>query len=396
MKYIGMSALDPIKDSPAVKNWLSRLSEGTGVAYAYNFKDFMAYLHDDPKFGGLTPDELIAHQRSVEKANEYDVLDAVQRWVLSREGMRRGSKANLMKAVRSFFEHSRMSLPVDKSFRVRGDRPQVPTLLTLNEVKQVCLASTKMYRAAFLVMLGGGLDQASLAYWSDNGWRDLKPQLEREEKIIMVTIPGRKGSKFATTFSTYVYGDALAALKTWVNERGDGEGPIFTTQMGYPLSKNSLNDYWVRKLKDLGYITPIAKGGGRGKSNERYGRGIHNLRDLFRSQWSKSGASPQIAESMMGHVVDKYGYDQSFKDEKFAKAQVTKAAHWLNIMSSGTPFALVSEDRVTDLERQLEEAKMVQGGRVAELEAKVDKLTEGLKMLYEHPELIEKLKRGEI
>ena len=238
-------------------------------------------------------------------------------------------------------------------------------------------------------MLCGGLDQASLVYWSQNGWLDLKPQLDNGEKSIRVTIPGRKGTKFSTTFSTYVYGDALDTLKTWVHERGTGDGPIFTTQMGYPLSKNSLNDYWVRKLKDLGFITPIAKGGGRGKSNERYGRGIHNLRDLFRSQWAKSGASPQIAESMMGHIVDRYGYDQSFKDEKYSKSQVAKAAVYLNILSSGTPFNLVSEDRVIDLERQLEEAKAAQGGRVAELEVK----NAGLELLVKN--IMDRLDRAD-
>lgn len=377
-----------------MKNWLGRLSEGTATAYAYNFKDFMSYLREDSKFNGLSPDELVKYQKNAEKTDGYDVLDAAQRWVLSREGMRRGSKANLLKAVRSFFEHNRASLPMDKSFKIRGDRPQVPTLLTLNEVKAVALASTKMYRSVFLTMLGGGLDQAGLVYWSDNGWLELGPQLDRGEKIVTVTIPGRKGTKFSTTFSTYIYGDALDALKTWVSERGSEAGPIFTTQQGFPLTKNSLNDYWVRKLKDLGYITPIKKGGGRGKSNERYGRGIHNLRDLFRSQWSKSGASPQVAESMMGHIVDKYGYDQSFKDEKYVKAQVTKAAPFMCIMSSGTPFHLVSEERVLELEEQVQKLQTAKDDRMEAIEAKMKEYTAALELLYKDPEMAAKLKKA--
>lgn len=386
-----MTVLDPVKDSPAVKNWLSRVSKGTQTPYVYIFKDFMAYLKGDPKFGAFSPDELVSYQKAEGRnGGEYDILDVVQRWVLSREGMRKGSRENLIKAVRSFFQHNRAQLPQDRSFRIRGDRPSVPTLLTLSEVKQVCLAATKMYRAVILTMLDGGIDQASLIYWSDNGWPDLKPQFEADERIVRVTIPGRKGSKFSTTFSTYIYADALAALKTWVNERGYREGPIFTTQQGLPLTKNCLNDYWIRKLVDLGYITPIKHGGGRGKSNERYGRGIHNLRDLFRSQWAKSDASPAVAEAMMGHVVDRYGYDQSFRDENFVKAEIKKATPYLSIMSSGTPFHLIAEGEVESLRRQLEEARTGQNGKVAELEVqqkataeKLDKALAALAELYE-------------
>ena len=52
----------------------------------------------------------------------------------------------------------------------------------------------------------------------------------------------------------------------------------------------------MRRLKRLGLII-----GKRGKS-ARYGKNLHEIRDLFRTRWEKSGASGAAAEFFKGHA----------------------------------------------------------------------------------------------
>lgn len=60
----------------------------------------------------------------------------------------------------------------------------------------------------------------------------------------------------------------------------------------------ALHVYWTGKLEAAGLIdranTPYV----------RYGKNPHELRDLFRTRWEKSGSNPVGAEFCMGHTVD--------------------------------------------------------------------------------------------
>lgn len=341
-------------ESPVVKGWLSRMAPATAETYAYHFGNWLRWMGENGgEFAGMSPDELVAWQKSATKDDAYKILDLVQVWVLGENGLRRGTKGNMLGAVKSFFEHNRAGLPRDKSFRLRSEKPMVPNLLTVEEIRRVVLASNKTFRAAFMVMFGGALDQESMVYWSNNGWPCLKKQLAERRDPIKITIPGRKATKNDGEFNTYVTGDALDALKNHVKDRGDGDGPIFSNQFGEPITKTALAKYWLRKLKELGIIQ-------RGSDEvQRYGRGLHNLRDTFRTLWSQSGAKPHIAEAMMGHMakVDPYGYDQSFKNEEYVKDQLEAAAPYLNILTRGEAYGQVDKDEVKRLKRELEEQR---------------------------------------
>jgi integrase len=364
-----------VEESPAVKVWLSRTAPSTALIYTYHFKNWLRWLGENGgEFAAMSPDELVAWQRSATREDEYRILDLIQAWVLGKNGQRKGTKENMFKAVKSFFMHNRAELPRDQSFKLRSEKPMVPNLLTVEEIRRVVLASNKTLRAAYMVMLGGGLDQESMVYWSNNGWPCLKKQLAEGKDPIKITIPGRKATKNDGEFSTYVTGDALEALKTHVKDRGDGDGPIFSNQFGEPISKSSLSDYWTRKLKELGIISRS------GVQVERYGRGLHNLRDVFRTLWSQSGAAGQIAESMMGHVVDKLGYDRSFENEDYVKDQLEAATPFLNILTRGEAYGQVDKDEVKRLRRELAEARTGQNSEVAALRKQVEEMMPAFRM----------------
>jgi integrase len=373
-----------IEDSPVVKGWTSRIAPSTAQVYLFRFKGWLKWMGENGgEFSGMGPDELIAWQRTTDRQNEYRILDLAQAWVLGQNGQRKGTKENMLKSVRSFFAHNRAELPRDKSFKLRSEKPMVPNLLTVEEIRRVALASNKTFRAAFMVMLGGGLDQESMVYWSNNGWPDLRKQLAERRDPIRITIPGRKASKNETEFSSYVTGDALDALITHVKERGEGDGQIFRNQFGERLTKKALSYYWLRKLKELGIVTRA------NMDVQRYGRGLHNLRDTFRTLWVQSGAKPHIAEAMMGHMakVDPLGYDQSFKNEDYVRDQLELAAPYLNILTRGEAYGQVDKDdvkrlkkEIDDLNAQLEEERRHNdyvAERFDKLEKKVEKLLTG-------------------
>jgi len=396
-----------IVESPAVKCWTTRIAPSTALVYGYHFRDWLRWMDENGgEFAAMTPDDLVAWQRSTTRQNEYRILDLAQAWVLGKNGQRRGTKVNMLKAVKSFFEHNRAGLPRDKSFKLRSDKPMVPNLLTVEEIRRVVLASNKTFRAAFMVMFAGGLDQESMVYWSNNGWPSLRKQLTERRDPVKITIPGRKSTKNEAEFSTYVTGDALEALRTHIKNRGDGDGPIFSNQFGETMMKNALAKYWTRKLKELGIIS-------RSDAEvQRYGRGLHNLRDTFRTLWVQSGAKPHIAEAMMGHFakVDPLGYDRSYENGDYVKDQLEAAAPYLNILTRGEAYGQVDKDEVKRLKREIEEIKTGKNGEVEKLddkikqlqsqkdtrmealEGQVKELTSMLKAIYENPVIAEKRK----
>jgi hypothetical protein len=181
--------------------------------------------------------------------------------------------------------------------------------------------------------------------------------------------------------------DALDALNTHVKERGEGDGPIFRNQFGERLTKKALSYYWLRKLKELGIVT---------KANidvQRYGRGLHNLRDTFRTLWVQSGAKPHIAEAMMGHMakVDPLGYDQSFKNEDYVRDQLELAAPFLNILTRGEAYGQVDKDDVRRLKKEIEDlkAQLEQRGRQEDRQAEINRQLaeeiQGIKRLLVSP-----------
>jgi polyhydroxyalkanoate synthesis regulator phasin len=376
-----------VEKSPTVANWLGRLGEGSRRSRIYEFGYFMGWVAENGgKFAGMTPDELITYQKAATNSNQYDVLDMVQRYVQGFNG-RLGTKKLKVGMIRSFFLHNRAPLPQDPSFNLRGDRPPVFGELKPEEIKAVVLSSRPMYQAIFLCMLEGAMDQESLLYWSTNGLAELREDLEKGSGVIKVKLPGRKSMRNERPFYTLIGGDAKRALEKWMSERPrDGGDSIFIDQFGGPLAKSSVKLYWRNHMRRIGLI-PTGK-----PMTERFGKSLHELRDTFRTQWSLSGAAPHIGEYLMGHVVDDLGYDKSPNNEAYVLSQYRKALPYLNVMSSSVAHGLTSEERVreleeeleriktqkdvkqADIERQLEETRRGQDVRVAELEMQVERL----------------------
>lgn len=333
--------------SRCVEHWRRRLAARTWDVRKYLFRDFLVWLGEcGGVFGGMGPDELVEWQRA--SPYDYELLDLVQEWARGKSG-RVGYLETRYGAVKSFFRHNRVSLPVDPGFRLRGDVPPVEGSLTVEDFRRVLSSCNRVYRAVFLCMFMGGMGASEVVYWSNNGLGDLLDQLDRE-RYVRVDLPGRKRRRMVTPYYTFLGRDAVDALKRYMEVRPEG-GAIFLTQFNTPLSYKTMFTYWNAHQKRLGLIDQVNSDKGM-----RYGKNIHEIRDLFRTRWRRSGVDTDYAEYFMGHTeaFDKDNYDKIYRDESHTKRQYMRAEPWLNILSD-EPDKMSREDHDLELRQQQED-----------------------------------------
>jgi integrase len=377
--------------------WLSRLGDNTAKVYSRIFKNWIDWINENSeRFKDATPDQLIQYQLDSDNGSKYHILNLIQRYIQTIKSSS-GYKRKIYTVVKSFFLHNRTPLPPDPAFNMRGDKPRTRGTLTPDEIKQMVLGSKPMYQAAFLCMFQGGMGTDEFIYWSNHGLEDLKQALKEDPKIIKIDLPGRKKAKYEKSYYTFIGPDAIEYLKKWMQQRPEDSPAIFTDQYRTPLTQTGLYHYWNRLTKRIGIVKPM----NNGSSSSRYGKNPHEMRDVFRSQWGISTAKPSVGEFLMGHVIDPYEYDKSYRNVDAYRREYLKALPKLQIISSGEPFGRVEdskvkqlEDEVEKLREQLQKSKTSRNGEVKELQGQVNMLREQLldlqeamNLFFENPEL---------
>ena len=361
-----------LRDYETVEFWLSRLGETTRNLAIFHLERWLTWVYlNGVKFASMNPDELVEYQRNAGNGEKFEILDLLQKYVGTQKGTH-SYKKTMYAYVRSFFMHNRVELPRDRGFTIRADKPQIVGELEPEEIRDTILSSKPVYRAAFLCILQGGMGQEEFTYWNKTGWDSLSKQLKRDLDIIKIDLPGRKMMKNKRKYFTLIGSDAIHAIKNWLPHRPENTKAIFTDQYGNPLSKKAMREYWINHLRKVGVVGPKTKGSGLGF---RTGKGLHELRDSFRSLWEKTTAKPSVAEFMMGHQVDPLEYNKAFRDEKWVRGEYKKALPMLQLMSSGRPYKQVDEDELEklrsenkDLRKKIENAHTAQSQKIADME----------------------------
>jgi len=342
-----------------VKKWIRNLSGDTPTTYLDDFSYWYVWLRDgDSLFKGFTPDQLVEYQQ---KHRGYEIVDELINYLHDiKDGVSTGTISRRDTVVKSFFMHNRAALPEDV-YSVKGAVPSTPGTLSREEIRQVILASNPLYRAVFTCMYAGFMGWGELDYWNRNGLDELNKQLERGDRIIVAWQSGRK-QYAGIPFYNLIGGDALDMLVIYREESGKrSDKCIFKTKRSTPLNYSATRQYWMLRLDRLGFIDR-EKGA---ETGVRYGKNLHEIRDVSRTQWSRSPAKPIIAEFMMGHKsqLDPNEYDKVVRDPEYSMREYRKALPWLNILSEDPDMIpLEQHEAEMDRLRAVEEAvKPLQG-----------------------------------
>jgi integrase len=375
-------------ENESVIRWLGRLRPSTAKSYQNRFNAFMRWIKEGGgRFADMTPDGLLEYQKKSDDANRYDILDAIQAYVSSLK-LRHKSLKTTYAILRSFFLHNRCELPRDPSYRINSDVEPVTGDLSIEQIRDMVLSSNEVYRAVFLSIFQGSLDLSAFDHWNLNGWDKLRKDLQKKPNMIRIDIPGRKGMRNAKPFYSLIGGDAIDAIVNYLPNRPADGNAIFYTKEGKPVSKESVKYYWLRHLDRIGIIDRSANMEGKSK---RYGKNLHEIRDVFRSQWEKSPAKGSVAEFMMGHLrqIDPNEYNKAFRDEEWVRDIYEDALPMLQIMSSDMPYGKISgtivktmQKQISDLEAQLKTEQMKQvdeAGTISKLTKRFDRLDDFIK-----------------
>ncbi len=375
-----------LEDYSTVKRWTSRLSPETATNNMFHLSKFIKWLKkSESKFKDYSPNELIEHQKQVLNGSQYELLDIIQDYVNSYES-RGGYKKKIYSTMRSFFTHNRAELPKDPSFNIRGEIEKVRGTLTPEEIRNVVLGCKPVYQAIFISMLQGGMGLAEILYWNTHGLKSLKDQIRANPEVVKIDLPGRKKMRNARPYHTYIGYDAIEAIKNWLPHRSEKCDAIFTDQFERPITRIAIQQYWLRRFIQLGIIKPM----NNGNTGNRYGKNVHELRDVFRTLWERSPAKGAAAEYFMGHTVDPLEYNKAYSNDEYSREQYLEALPFLQIMSGSEPFGKVDrsemkqqERRIKELEAELENSLRSKDDTLRKMKERIDTQEKMLIKIYE-------------
>jgi integrase len=352
---------------PDVGQWIDtkyRFSPGTARTSKLVFNNWYKWLQENGSLQlvGLTAGELADYQEHANKAttrlersSQYAILNSVLAYIKSNPQWRTGYKVKVHQSVKSFFDSWGTPLPkLDKSMKgcLKGEvNLKVRKLLTNEIAREVITKSDPCHRAVFSMMVLSGMGIAEAISWSNTGGRHERFKVGDQE-LLEIRLRARKGN-LDDEFVTYVGGSALHYYDEWMKVRAvkhpDAKA-IFVTNKGDPIEPLKTSQYWVEKLRQLGRYTPV-KGGGP----QRSGLNLHQLRSLFRTNWSESGARKEVAEHCLGHKSDPLNYDQYCSTREHRVEAYMKAMPYLDIFKQRKPDAEVAKlkDRMAIMERLL-------------------------------------------
>lgn len=141
--------------------WLARLDADTRLANESHFGRWMRWLDTEPGWESVTPRELLIRQ--LEAEDPYVILDLAQTFVNCLV-LRKSSKRKAYSVIRSFFMHNRCALPADPAYRIRGDRPPVHGLLSVNDIVEAVHAASIRLKSIILFKWQSFVDNERLVY----------------------------------------------------------------------------------------------------------------------------------------------------------------------------------------------------------------------------------------
>lgn len=321
-------------EDPAVRKWLANIEQGYWINQISVLRDFLRFL-EERGFESHTPSGLIEFQRrAVHDGREYELLDLLQEYIIQKHGTYNTLRMRYSK-LRTFFKRNRAALK-DDDFEIKAKREPIRSRLTVDVIKSLVDAADLGFKAFYLTLWMGILDQARFNYFNKNYGADLARHIKERgvDQPFMMTFPGRKQWKNRIEYYTFIGRDALAAWQQYFERiRGwpkEGE-PVLLNRDGKIFNKDGFAMKHLRLLERLKYI----KRGG--STATRHGYNLHDFRDeaktLLHLQGKSDGLDLDYVKFWMGHIIDPNFYDKFYRDKERALKQYRIAEKYLNILS---------------------------------------------------------------
>jgi integrase len=327
--------------------WLKTLKPQTARAYQHSILRILDSMKVDAKtLYDRAEKDPIATWKAIKNAAK--TIDSAHVRVLAQY------------AARRFLLDQDEDLMLPRSHLKEPDLVKPPAYLSWDEAQRVCDAASSPYNLIFRIMLHAGWGTGEfLQFNKQQSWNAVKAKLAaptRDEPYFRFAFRGRKKNRrpFYSLIPLKVLADAVALeakgkIKLPLSHRGKtGEtlSPLddshITTNRRYMSSafKTALRRAAV--VLTQGSPTP------------------HELRDSFLTRAIQTGCSDSAANFVMGHVIDKLGYNKCDRDEKWLWSELSKI-HGPAIV---TEDALASRDlEIQRLSIQVERLRKVEEAR---------------------------------
>lgn len=181
---------------------------GVVESRAGTFPTFFSHLWRLLAQIGKNPEEAVEWAKAAE--DPYEILDAIQGYVLGLDpDLRYKTKFNAYEATRSFFQHNRIMLPVDRTFQIRTDTPPVSRRISIENVRELIGLASQPLRSMLLVKWMSLTDNEGLIYINRRHAGTIVDGIRNNQEIIKLDMPGRKSNKNQKAYFTFIGRDAM-------------------------------------------------------------------------------------------------------------------------------------------------------------------------------------------
>lgn len=384
------------EENPEVHEWLSSVGDKTRPIYARRFRNFYEWLTAKPEFKDMTPVQLLDHQDKATGRDRARVANLLSIYLsdLANE-FRPRTLTSYYSAARSFFAFHGCDLPKRRFSLPEDYKRQSPQNLDREKLVKILQAAKLRDKAMYMFCAMGGLGWREFNIINHENGAEVQQQLDEGRDRIILYVPPRKKNRIGGQSYPVVIGrDAVKLLRQYLKKQGPIEAgePIFARYHGGPGGSDDeaiKGRNYRKNFEILARRVQLINGKGSDRTS-RYGISTHQLRDVFRSEWQRSGADPAVGELLMGHVVDPNAYLKFTED--YILQQYEKAEPRLSYVSA-PDLEVVSVDEVEKLRRELEEARRGQGDKVQALEADMVNMRNLLLGVLNNPEALEETRR---
>jgi integrase len=257
-------------------------------------------------------------------------------------------------AARRFLLDQDEYLILPRSHLTEPDLVKPPAYLSWEEAERVCDAASSPYNLVFRIMLHSGWGSGEfLQFNKEQTWVAVKAKVAAptpDQPYFRFAFKGRKKNR--KPFYSLV---PLKVLKDCVALEAKGKIKLPLSHRGKSgKTLSPLDDSHIttnRRYLSSAFRTALK----RATVTLTQGSPTpHELRDSFLTRAIQTGCSPSAANFVMGHVIDRLGYDKSSKDEKWVWSELSK----IHGPAAVTEDALASRDaRMRTLESENRDLK---------------------------------------